>query len=164
MLHVRIDVAECIVAGVPTFVERGVLGPTCLHPSRGFYLLQATIPQARPERYVAFVAGRDELAFLYLPLNRVVREGFPARTLALTIEVLSPGSVRHDRVTKRAGYQRHVPEYWVVDVEAGIIERWKAGDLRPEILTERLVWMPGGASEPFTFGLVEFFSSVRGGA
>jgi Uma2 family endonuclease len=51
-----------------------------------------------------FVVSRAEL-------KRVVREGNPVRELLLAIEVLSPSSGRHDRVTKRPGYQRHVPEY-----------------------------------------------------
>ena len=32
--------------------------------------------------------------------RRVLRDGFPARELMLAIEVISPGSGRHDRVTK----------------------------------------------------------------
>jgi Uma2 family endonuclease len=48
----------------------------------------------------------------------------PARALLLAVEILSPTSSRHDRVTKRPAYQRHVPEYWVVDLDARLIERW----------------------------------------
>src|SRR6185503_9345108 len=70
--------------------------------------------------------------------KRIAREGFPAHELLLAIEVLSPSSGRFDRVTKRVGYQAHVPEYWIVDIDARIIERWRPGDSRPEILSERL--------------------------
>jgi Uma2 family endonuclease len=44
--------------------------------------------------------------------RRLVTE-MPARELLVAAEVLSPSSGRHDRVTKRPHYQRHVPEYWM---------------------------------------------------
>jgi Uma2 family endonuclease len=84
----------------------------------------------------------------------------PARELLLAVEVLSPSSGRYDRVTKRPHYQRHVPEYWIVDLDARLFERWRAGDERPEILTETLEWTPAGASEPFTLDLIRFFALV----
>jgi Uma2 family endonuclease len=83
-------------------------------------------------------------------------------SLLLAVEVLSPGSARYDRVTKRRFYARAgVPEYWVVDLDARIIERWRAGDERPEPLDERLVWHPEGASESFTLDLPSFFAEVH---
>jgi len=78
----------------------------------------------------------------------------------LAIEVLSPSNTRHDRVRKRPGYQRHVPEYWIVDLEARLIERWRPGDDRPEILTEQLTWHPSGALTPMTLELPLFFRRV----
>jgi hypothetical protein len=33
-----------------------------------------------------------------------------------------------------------VPEYWIVDLDARLIERWTPADERPEILRERLAW------------------------
>src|SRR5437763_4522810 len=57
--------------------------------------------------------------------KRVLRDGFPARALLAAAEVLSPSSGRNDRVKKRPGYQRHVPEYWIVDIDARLIERWR---------------------------------------
>jgi Uma2 family endonuclease len=84
----------------------------------------------------------------------------PARELLLAAEVLSPSSVRHDRVTKRAHYQRHVPEYWIVDLDARLFERWRPGDERPEILTEMLGWHPAAATEPFRLDLVAYFAEV----
>jgi Uma2 family endonuclease len=49
----------------------------------------------------------------------------------LAIEVLSPSTAPGDRGAKRRIYQRAgVPEYWVVDSDAGLIERWTPGARR----------------------------------
>ena len=62
-------------------------------------------------------------------------------SLMLAIEILSPGTERHDRTVKRRRYQRAgVPEYWIVDPDARLIERWRPDDARPEILTDRIEW------------------------
>ena len=84
----------------------------------------------------------------------------PARELLLAVEVLSPSSGRHDRVKKRPHYQRHVPEYWIVDLDARIIERWRPGDDRPEILADVLEWAPAGSTEPLRLDLAPFFAEV----
>ena len=42
-------------------------------------------------------------------------------------------------------YQRAgVAEYWVVDSDAALIERWMPGDVRPEIVDEVLTWAIDG--------------------
>ena len=92
--------------------------------------------------------------------NRIRRERFPARQLLLAIEVLSPSSSRYDRVKKRPGYQRHVPEYWIVDLDARLVERWRRGDDRPEIVTEHLTWRPDGAKTEFELEVAEFFERI----
>jgi Uma2 family endonuclease len=66
----------------------------------------------------------------------------------LAIEVLSPSTASRDRGVKRRIYQNAgVGEYWIVDLDARLIERWAPGDKRPEVLAEKLAWtLPGGAS------------------
>ena len=81
--------------------------------------------------------------------------------LLLAVEAISPSSARHDRVVKRPAYQRnHVPEYWVVVVRSGTVERWRPDDARPEILAEEFVWHPEGAREPFVLDLLDFFAEI----
>jgi Uma2 family endonuclease len=92
--------------------------------------------------------------------RRVMAEGLPVRELLLAVEVLSPSSSRHDRVRKRPLYQRHVPVYWIVDVDARLFERWATSDERPELVTETLSWHPPGATTAFTLDLRSFFESV----
>lgn len=61
----------------------------------------------------------------------------------LVVEVLSPSTAFADRNRKRNRYQKAgIPEYWIVDADARLIERWKPHDELPEILSERLVWQP----------------------
>ena len=83
------------------------------------------------------------------------------RTLLLAIEVLSPSTARHDRQIKRVRYQRQgIPEYWIVDLDSRLVERWRPEDDRPEILSERLIWQPPGSRPPFEIDLAEFFREV----
>ena len=100
-----------------------------------------------------FVVPKDES-------RRVMAEGLPVRELLLAVEVLSPSSSRHDRVRKRPLYQRHVPDYWIVDLDARLIERWRSGDERPELVTQTLSWHPAGATTAFELELPGYFESV----
>lgn len=106
------------------------------------------------------VTQPDIFVLSNLELDRVVRDGFPAYELLVAIEVISPSSARYDRVTKRALYHRRVAEYWIVDVDARVIERWRRGHDHPEILTTRLDWTPEGATRPFTLDLPSLFASA----
>jgi Uma2 family endonuclease len=91
--------------------------------------------------------------------RRLLHE-MPARALLLAVEVLSPTSSRHDRVIKRPAYQRHVPEYWVVDLDARLVERWLPNDDRPALITETLAWRPAGASTSFALELPIYFAEI----
>ncbi len=63
----------------------------------------------------------------------------------LAIEVLSPSTAARDRGAKRRLYQAAgLAEYWVVDPDARLVERWTPADSRPEIITDRLTWTAGG--------------------
>jgi len=83
------------------------------------------------------------------------------RTLLLAVEVVSPSSARADRTVKRRLYQRTgVAEYWIVDLDARLVERWRPGDERPELLAETLVWGPEGSTEPLTLDLPRLFAVI----
>ncbi len=80
------------------------------------------------------------------------------REILLVIEILSPSTARLDRRVKRDRYQREgVPEYWIVDVDARLIERWRPRDERPEILVDRIEWQPADAATPLAIELGGFF-------
>ena len=81
--------------------------------------------------------------------------------LLVAVEVISPGSSRADRVKKRNLYRDEgVPEYWIVDLDARVIERSTPDNVRPEILADRLAWHPDGAVEPFEVNIVDYFLAV----
>ncbi len=83
------------------------------------------------------------------------------RTLLLAVEVVSPSSSRHDRVTKRQVYQRQrVATYWVVDPDARVVEVWHPDDQRPEIVTGVLTWRLPGAAEELRIELEAVFAGV----
>jgi len=88
-----------------------------------------------------------------------------AGRLLLVVEVLSPSSARADRQVKRRRYQRAgVAEYWIVDVDGRLVERWRPGDTRPEIAGELLEWQPEGARDAFAIELPALFAEVIDGA
>jgi Uma2 family endonuclease len=83
------------------------------------------------------------------------------RSLLLAVEVLSPSTARADRTVKRRLYQRvSVPEYWIMDTAARVVERWRPADERPEIVTGSLTWHPAGAPEPLVMELRRLFPDV----
>jgi Uma2 family endonuclease len=84
----------------------------------------------------------------------------PAHELMVVAEILSPSSGRHDRVTKRPHYQRHVPEYWIVDLDARLVERWVPNAKAPEVLTELLTWHHDAAGEAFRLDLPRYFAEI----
>lgn len=78
--------------------------------------------------------------------------------LLLAAEILSPSSLVQDRVDKRDFYLAHgVDEYWIVDPDARVFERWSAHRARPEVIRDELAWLPEGATNPFRLDVREFF-------
>ena len=95
--------------------------------------------------------------------GRRPREWSEITTLLLAVEVLSPGTASRDRGVKRRLYQRvGVSEYWIVDLDARIIERWRPGEERPEVLDAALRWQPPGAAAPLTIDLAAFLREAWG--
>jgi len=81
--------------------------------------------------------------------------------LLLVAEILSPGTERFDRFSKRRRYQEAgVPIYWILDADEHQVEVWTPGDTFPRFERERLVWQPDGASTPFALELTELFRPV----
>jgi Uma2 family endonuclease len=144
-LHQRAVVA--LIVALAAYLETERVGQVITSPSD---------VELEPE----FITQPDVFVVPTAEWRRVVAEGSPIRELLLSIEILSPSSSRHDRVRKRPLYQRHVPDYWIVDLDARLFERWAPGDDRPELVTELLAWRPHGAATPFTLDVPPFFASL----
>ena len=83
------------------------------------------------------------------------------KSLLLAIELLSPSSLRTDRVVKRDFYLANgVAEYWIVDLDARVIERWKPVQETPELHWLSIEWRPRD-HEPFTIDLAAFFDRIE---
>jgi len=64
---------------------------------------------------------------------------------------------------KRRRYQRAgVPEYWIFDLDARLVERWRPGDERPEVLSDRITWQPEAGIAALEINLPAFFARVLG--
>lgn len=84
------------------------------------------------------------------------------KSLSLAIEILSPSSGRTDRVLKRDFYLEHrVAEYWIVDLDGRVVERWMPERVRPVILRDELHWAPA-PGEPLVIDLTAFFVRATG--
>ena len=94
---------------------------------------------------------QPDLFVLRVQPGKAFRSWKEVGTPLLVIEALSPSTAPRDRGKKRRIYQRAgVAEYWIVDLDARLIERWRPGDERPEIVDERMQWeLPGGAKGGF---------------
>ena len=81
----------------------------------------------------------------------------------LVVEVTSPATARYDRGLKRRFYQRAgVPEYWIVDPDARVVERWRPLDERPEVLDVEMRWQPRADVPPLVIDLPTLFAEAAG--
>jgi Uma2 family endonuclease len=104
---------------------------------------------------------QPDLFVFELPGGRRPERWSDITTILLAIEVLSSSTARADRHIKRRRYQRHgISEYWIVDLDSRLVERWRPGDERPEIISETLGWQVTNHGEPFELDLPAFFAEV----
>jgi Uma2 family endonuclease len=81
----------------------------------------------------------------------------------LVAEILSPSTARFDRITKRRLYQRAgVGTYWIVDLDARLIEAWTPATDHPAIVDGELCWQPDPALAPLLLQVPEYFREVFG--
>jgi Uma2 family endonuclease len=148
----QIGVGEVFLQ-LAVYVDRERVGVTLLSPS-DLELHPGTI--AQPDVFVVPVATGVKGA------TSKPRRGWASVTsLLLAVEVISPSSVRTDRHKKREYYLgAGVPDYWVIDFDARILERWTPGSESPVMLQETFEWRPAGASTPLVVNLPELFENA----
>ncbi|MDP1891710.1 MAG: Uma2 family endonuclease [Gemmatimonadaceae bacterium] len=109
------------------------------------------------------VVQPDLFVVAQAPGAAVMRVWREVTSLLLAVEVLSPSTARYDRGLKRRYYQRaNVAEYWIVDSEARLIERWRRGEQRPEVVADVLTWHPEGAAAAMELDVAALFEEALG--
>ena len=154
---------ELLVTPAPTRRHQRIIGqlyallrPYVMHHRLGELVLSPAEVNLTPE-------SRFEPDLFVDPAvaGRLPRASDPVTQLLLAIEVLSPGSRRHDRITKRRFFQRNgVREYWIVDGDTEAFEIWHPADDRAALIDDELIWHPEGAGEPFVLDVKRFFADV----
>lgn len=95
--------------------------------------------------------------------DKPLRDWSDIASLLLVVDVLSPSTARRDRQLKRRRYQRAgVPEYWVVDLDARLIERWRPAEQRSQVLDDRLAWSLHPDGNTLDIDVATFFADVYG--
>lgn len=105
---------------------------------------------------------QPDLCVIPLVNGRKVRRFEDVGRLVLAVEVLSPGTTRNDRYRKRPVYQDEgVPECWLVDPEARLVERWRPEEPEPEVLLTRLAWQPDASRDALVVDLEALFREAH---
>ncbi|MES3033296.1 MAG: Uma2 family endonuclease [Gemmatimonadota bacterium] len=132
-----------------TYSERERIGLVMLSPS-DIGLRPDSITQ--PDVFV--------VPFGVAPADRVAKWS-DIKSLQLAVEVLSPSSLRTDRVVKRDFYLANgVAEYWIVDLDARMFEVWFPYDETPSVHHAELRWTPSGR-DPLIIDLAALFDRVE---
>jgi Uma2 family endonuclease len=129
------------------YVERYSLGWTRWSPADIEFSAKRVV---QPDLFVVANEGTGE-----------PRSWTDVRRLLLVIEALSPTTARADRLKKRPIYQeQRVSEYWIVDIDSRLVERWRPDDVRPEVIADTLEWQPSREFAPIRIALDEVFGPV----
>ena len=84
------------------------------------------------------------------------------RNLLLVVEGISPATARNDRGKKRVVYQKAgIPQYWILDPDSRLVERWQPDDERPEVITDILEWYPRPEIPPLLITLPYIFGPEK---
>jgi Uma2 family endonuclease len=96
-----------------------------------------------------------------LPPGASFRRWEDAPRPLLVVEVVAPSTARVDRLTKRRLYQRvGIAEYWIADMDARMIGRWRPADERPEQLERWITWAPISDAPALNIDLTELFANA----
>ena len=94
------------------------------------------------------------------------RDGKPAREWTgpepplLAVEIVS-SKAPADRSKRLFHQHRGVGEYWIADLDARAIERWRPSFERPELRADVIVWQPADA-DGLHIDLVAMFARIHG--
>jgi Uma2 family endonuclease len=122
--------------------------------------LDGMCPTADIEYSERTLVQPDLFVFRRVPGKRY-REWADVQPLQLIAEALSPSTRRRDRTVKRALYQSQgVPEFWIIDIDARAIERWRPDSVQAEVITTTMAWQPVLPHEPLMIDVAAYFRQV----
>ena len=113
-----------------------------------------------------FVSGqflRPDLVYVPAERSHGLGERGVEVTPGLVIEVLSPGSRQIDRVKKPARYRDFgVPDYWVVDAAARVVEVYALarGITTPETFADVLTFQPNADKPALRIEVAKLFAGL----
>lgn len=156
---------ELAVTPAPTLARQDVLGRLYVvllaytqHHDVGYTYLSPADIEFSSTRLVqpdVFVAAKVD--------GSKPKRWMEVKQLRLAVEVLSPSTAQRDRGRKRLIYQSQgVEEYWIVDIDARCVERWRPDDERPEVVHSTLSWQPEAERLPLRIDLEEMFERALG--
>lgn len=64
-------------------------------------------------------------------------------------------------VAPTPGPRERVPEFWTVDQDARIFERWRPDDNEPEVSSDVMTWQPLPGAPALSIPLGEFFTRAN---
>ncbi|MDZ7632485.1 MAG: Uma2 family endonuclease [Gemmatimonadaceae bacterium] len=132
-----------------TYLERERIGLAVMSPA-DLEMKRGTITQ--PDVFV-IPAG--------IGIAGVMPEWTDVTSLLLAAEVLSPSSLRTDRIVKRDFYLANgVAEYWIVDLDERMIERWTPVQETPVLCRGSITWTPLDR-EPLVIDLDALFDRIE---
>jgi Uma2 family endonuclease len=106
----------------------------------------------------------DLIVLPAMPDGRRAPEFTDVGRLVLAVEVLSRGTAWYDRGKKRALYQSEaVAEYWIVDADARVVERWRPGSETAELSADSMLWQPSADHAALEVSWPAFFRVVCDG-
>lgn len=142
------EVLQRLFLLIHAYVERHAIGWTYLSPA-DIELSPKRLVQ--PDLFVVPNTGSGK-----------PRTWAEVKSLLLTVEVLSPSTASNDRLKKRPSYQKAgVNEYWIVDIDSRLVERWRPLDDRPEVNADVLEWQPKREVPPLRIVLEDAFGPVE---
>ncbi len=141
------NVVEEIHDALKSYVRGNGLGSTHMSPADIVFSPRRLV---QPDVFVApLVDGRR------------ARSWAEIRSLLLVVEATSPSTARYDRITKRRIYlSEPVDDYWIVDLDARLIERWRHGEERPEVVEDIVTWQPSASVPALTIDLHQLFDAA----
>ncbi|MGQ0562490.1 MAG: Uma2 family endonuclease [Gemmatimonadota bacterium] len=129
------------------------------------YVQQYDLGEMMWDLELLFVSGqflRPDMQFVPKSQEHLLTDRGNEGRPGLIVEVLSPGSVRNDKVTKPARYADFgVPEYWVLDIDRRALFIWdfERGATEPRVETETVVWQPEPAVPAMTMEIASLFQN-----